>query len=101
MNTPHMVTIKSERFIKASQVNHSAPGTGKVAKALIRTEMTNGVQTWVSWIVWSSVGLYVDKVMSNGYDTRREALAALERDFVQTPAWLPPSSRDVPLRGCS
>lgn len=98
MITLGMATVKSERFIKASQVRHSAPGVGLVAKALIRTEMTNGVQTWVRWVVWSSVGLYVNKVTHNGFDTRREALAYLDRDFVQTPAWLAPGSQDVPLR---
>lgn len=93
-----MVTTKSERFIKATQVNHSAPGIGQVAKALIRTELTNGVQTWVRWIVWSSVGLYVDRVTSQGFDTRRDALAYLDRDFIQTSAWMPAGSQDVPLR---
>ena len=93
-----MVTIKSERFIKATQVNHSAPGVSKVAKALIRTEMTNGTQTWVRWIVWSSVGLWVNKPVSNGFATRREALAFLDKDYVQTLAWLAPGSQDAPLR---
>jgi hypothetical protein len=91
------VTTKSERFIKATQVNHSAPGIGQVAKALIRTELTNGVQTWVRWIVWSSVGLYVDRVTSQGFDTRRDALAYLGRDFAQTPAWTTGANWDAPL----
>jgi hypothetical protein len=94
-----MVTIKNERFVRAGQVNHSAPNAPhKVAKALFRTELTNGTQTWVQWNVWSSVGLYVNRPNREGFDTRREALAYLELDFVQTPSWLPSGSKDVPLR---
>lgn len=95
-----MVTIKAERFIKASQVNHTAPDApAKVAKALFRTEFTNGTQTWVAWTVWSSVGVYVAKPMREQFETRKAALVYLAQDMVQTPAWArTPGAFDAPLR---